>query len=74
MNTLPFRMAIGSGRKPIGDLDPLDDQHTVLGLDLPDGFDVVAGRINFDLTRLQRHPLRRPRSRAWWFAPDIAPV
>ena len=47
-------MVIGSEGKPIGDLDPLDDQHSVLVLDLPDGFDVVAGRVNFDLTRLQR--------------------
>lgn len=54
MNTLDLGVAIGSGGKAIGDLDALDDQYAVLGLDLPDGFDVVAGRINFDLTRLQR--------------------
>jgi hypothetical protein len=54
MNTLDLGVAIGSGGKAIGDLDALDDQYAVLGLDLPDGFDVVAGWINFDVTRLQR--------------------
>lgn len=64
MNTLDLGMAIGSDGKPIDNLDPFDDQHTVLGLDLPDSLDVVACRVNFDLTRLQRAGERAGQSAA----------
>ncbi len=52
----PLRVcpAVLCDRQPIVDPDSLDDQDAVLGLDLPDRFDLVAPWINFDLTRLQR--------------------
>jgi hypothetical protein len=39
---------------PIMDPDALDNQHAILGLDLADRLDLVALRIDLDLTRLQR--------------------
>jgi hypothetical protein len=51
-------------RQPIVDLDPLDDQHTVFGLDLTDGLDFVPTWINSDLTRLQRACERAGQSTA----------
>jgi hypothetical protein len=36
------------------DPDPLDHEDAVVGFDLPDRFDLVALRIDLDLTRFQR--------------------
>lgn len=41
-------------REAIDDADPLDDQDAVLVLDVSDRLDLVALRIDLDLTRLQR--------------------
>jgi hypothetical protein len=45
-------------------VDALDHEHAILGLDLADGPDVVAVRIDFDLTRLQRAGKRAGQSAA----------
>jgi hypothetical protein len=52
----PFRLfpALGGDREAVAHVNALDDQHIVLGLDLTDGLYLVALRIDFDLTRLQR--------------------
>jgi hypothetical protein len=52
----PLRVcpAVRRDRQPIVDRDPLDDQNAVLGLDLPDRFDLVLLWIDLDMTRLQR--------------------
>jgi hypothetical protein len=54
VHSLDLRAAFLGNRKSIADLDPLDYEHTVLGLDLPDGFDLVTLGIDFDLARFQR--------------------
>jgi hypothetical protein len=48
--------------KPVVDPDPLYHQNAVLGLDLPGRFDLVALRIDLDLTRLQRARKRAGQS------------
>ncbi len=54
MHPLGLLPALFGDREPVAHVDALDDQHAVLGLDLADGLNVVAVRIDFDLTRLQR--------------------
>jgi hypothetical protein len=46
----PFR----SDGESIAHVDAFDQQHPVLGLNLPHRLDFVAFRIDFDVTRLQR--------------------
>ena len=54
VHPLGLRSPLGRDREPVTHVDALDDQYAVLGLDLADGLYVVALRIDFDLTRLQR--------------------
>lgn len=54
MHPLHLLPLVRRHRNPIMDADALDDQHPILGLDLADRLDLVALRIDLDLTRLQR--------------------
>jgi hypothetical protein len=54
VHPLGLRSPLGRDREPVTHVNALDDQYAVLGLDLADGLYVVALRIDFDLTRLQR--------------------
>jgi hypothetical protein len=62
----PLRLcpAVRCDRQPIVDRDPLDDQDAILGLDLPDRFDLVVLWIDLDMTRLQRAGERARQSAA----------
>jgi hypothetical protein len=51
-------------REAITHTDALDHEHVILGLDLADGLDLVALRIDLDLTRLQRAGERAGQSPA----------
>jgi hypothetical protein len=54
VHALHFLAQFWSDGKSIPYVDAFDQQHPVLGLDLPYRLDFVPLRIDFDLTRLQR--------------------
>jgi hypothetical protein len=54
MHALGIRSAILRHREPVANGDAADHQHLVVELDLTDRLHLVALRIDFDLTRLQR--------------------
>ena len=54
MHALGIRPAILRHPEAVANCDAADHQHLVVELDLTDRLDVVALRIDFDLTRLQR--------------------
>lgn len=54
MDALGFGSSVGRDGKAIRHADALDHQNLVIEHDVADGFDLVALRIDFDLTRLQR--------------------
>jgi hypothetical protein len=64
MEAFRVRAALVGDIEAVVDGDPLDDEDAVLVLDLADGLHVVARRIDFDLTRLQRAGERAGQSAA----------
>jgi hypothetical protein len=54
MRPLGLRALVLGNRQPVVDADPLEDEHSVLVLDLTFGLDVVRAALDFDPTRLQR--------------------
>jgi hypothetical protein len=54
VHSLGFGSSFLGDCESIVDSDPLDHEHPVVGLDLPGRLNLVALRIDLDLTRLQR--------------------
>ncbi len=64
MHPLGLSPALLRDGQPIVDPDPLDHKNAIFGLDLPDRFDLIALRINLDVTRFQRAGERAGQSPA----------
>jgi hypothetical protein len=54
MRSLGLRALVLGNRQAVVDTDPLEDENSVLVLDLTLGLDVVRAGLDFDPTRLQR--------------------
>lgn len=54
VHPLSFLSAFLRDREPVAHVDPFDDQHAVLRLDLANSLDLITLGIDLDLTRLQR--------------------
>jgi hypothetical protein len=54
VDTLGLGSLLPGDREPVADGDPLDHEHLVVDVDVADGLDLVALRIDVDVTRFQR--------------------